>query len=212
MRDVPYDVAVGSIMYAMLCTRPDLAFAISVLSRKCALRYLSGTSSLGLVYSGHSNNDLVGFVDSDFAGNRDTRKSTTGYFFSWAGNCISWKSQQQSIVALSSTEAEYIAATEACKEAIWLRGLLNEIEGKNYSPLLYMDSQSALHLCKDPVYHERTKHIDVRLHFIRDEIEKHHLAVAKIAGSENPADFGTKIVPTDKFLLCRDALNILKVD
>ena len=94
MKDVPYDVAVGSVMYAMLCTRPDLAFAVSVLSRfmsnpgpkhwtgmKCTLRYLSCTSSLGLVYAGHSNNDLVGFVDSDFAGNKDTRKSTTGYFF-----------------------------------------------------------------------------------------------------------------------------------
>ncbi|CAN1262899.1 Retrovirus-related Pol polyprotein from transposon TNT 1-94 [Linum perenne] len=222
MADVPYDVAVGSVMYAMLCTRPDLAFAISVLSRfmsnpgekhwsamKQTLRYLNGSTHLGLLYTEHtSRNDLVGYVDSDFASNKDTRKSTTCFVFTWAGNCITWKSQQQSIVALSSTEAEYIAAAEACKEAIWLKGLLSELECKHYIPVLHMDSQSALHLCKDPVYHERTKHIDVRFHFIRDEVEKQHLKVVKVAGTENPADFGTKIVPTDKFLFCRDFLHI----
>ncbi|CAM8893625.1 unnamed protein product [Rhodiola kirilowii] len=134
MKDIPYDIAVGSVMYAMLCTSPDLAFSVSVLSRfmsnprnahwtamKYLLKYIAGTQNLGLVYKKYEPKiELKGYVDSDYASNKDTRKSTTALYFTWAGNCISWKSQQQSIVALSSTEAEYIAAVEAIKEAIWL--------------------------------------------------------------------------------------------
>ncbi|CAM8981006.1 unnamed protein product [Rhodiola kirilowii] len=225
MSSIPYDVAVGSVMYCMLCTRPDLAFGISVLSRfmsnpgeshwnamKFLLKYLNHTKNLGLVYSAYGNKpDLIGYVDSDYASNRDTRKSTTGLFFTWHGNCVSWKSQLQYVVALSSTEAEYIAATEAAKEAIWLKGLLSEIEQCSYVPLIYSDSMSALHLCRDPVYHERSKHIDVRLHFIRDIIDKGVIRIEKILGDENPADFGTKVVPYVKFELCRKALHMGKV-
>jgi len=170
---------------------------------------LSGTRDLGLSYTEHNpRTELQGFVDSDYASNKDNRKSVTAYFYTWAGNCISWKSQQQSIVALSSTEAEYIAATEASKEAVWLRGLLSEIEGKTYLPVLNMDSQSALYLCKEPVYQERTKHIDVRFHFIRQKVEDQEIIVKKILGDVNPADFGTKIVPSNKFVFCRDSLHI----
>ncbi|CAM8982760.1 unnamed protein product [Rhodiola kirilowii] len=173
MAAVPYDVVVGSVMSAMLCTRPDLAFAVSVLSRfmscpgekhwegmKYLLKYLAGTTDIGLMFAKHgSEHDLYGYVDSDFASNKDNRKSITSFFYTWAGNCISWKSQLQSVVALSSTEAEYIAATEAAKEAIWLQGLLGELEIETSVPVIFMDSQSALCLCKDPVYHERSKHI-----------------------------------------------------
>lgn len=218
MRNVPYDVAVGSVMYAMLCTRPDLAFAISILSRymsnpgekhwatmKYCLKYISGSRSVGLVYSEHKpRTQLQGYVDSNYAGNKNTRKSTTAYFYTWDGNCVSWKVQQQSIIALSSTEAEYIAAVEASKEATWMKGILKEITGKVFVLTLNMDSQSALYLCKDPVYHEKTKHIDVRLHYIRDEVEKQQLNVLKILGDENPTDFGTKVVPTNKFLFLQE--------
>ncbi|CAM8930881.1 unnamed protein product [Rhodiola kirilowii] len=130
MLNVPYDVAVGSIMYGMICRRPDLAFSISVLSRymsnpgikhweamKYLLRYLLGTKGLGLVYKDHEPKaGIVGYVDSDYASNRDNRKSTTAFYFTWNGNCVSWKSQLQPIVALSSTEAEYIAASETIEE------------------------------------------------------------------------------------------------
>ncbi|CAM8881217.1 unnamed protein product [Rhodiola kirilowii] len=222
MKDVPYDIAVGSVMYAMLCTRPDLAFSVSVLSRfmsnpgnahwtamKYLLKYIAGTQNLGLVYKKYeSKTELKGYVDPDYASNKDTRKSTTALYFTWCGNCISWKSQQQSIVALSSTEAEYIAAVEAIKEAIWLQGILGEIQNKVYVPTMNIDSQSAVYLCKDPVYHERTKHIDVRYHFIRDKIENGSVIVSKIAGEFNPADFGTKIVPSQKFEFCRGFLHI----
>ncbi|CAM8889646.1 unnamed protein product [Rhodiola kirilowii] len=154
---IPYDVAVGSVMYCMLCTRPDLAFGISVLSRfmsnpgeshwnamQFLLKYLNHTKNLGLVFAAYGNKpDPLGYVDSDYAGNRDTRKSTTGLFFTWHRNCVSWKSQLQSVVALSSTKAEYIAAPEAAKEALWLKGLLSEIEQCSYVPLIYSDSMSA---------------------------------------------------------------------
>ncbi|CAM8999623.1 unnamed protein product [Rhodiola kirilowii] len=222
MSHVPYDVAVGSIMYVMLCTRADLAFVVSVLSRymsnpgskhweamKYLLKYLSGTRNLGLIFGQHTASlELQCFVDSDYASNKDNRKSTTAFFFTWAGNCISWKAQLQSIVALSSTEAEYIAAVEASKEALWLKGVLHEIEGRTYVPIINMDSQSALCLCKDPIYHERSKHIDVRYHFIRDMVESKEFIIKKILGEVNPADFGTKIVPAAKFEFCRKALNI----
>ncbi|CAM8900799.1 unnamed protein product [Rhodiola kirilowii] len=225
MSKIPYDMAVGSLMYAMLCTRPDIAFAVSVLSRyrsnpgekhwfamKYLLKYIAGTKDLGLVYTDYEKEpELIGYVDPDFASNKDTRKSITSFFFTWGGCCISWKSQQQSIVALSSTEAEYIAATEACKEAIWLQGLLKEMTGKEYVTTLNIDSQSAIYLCKDPVYHERTKHIDVRLHFIRDLVDSKVVIIKKILGDINPADFGTKIVPTSKLVFCRDALHICDV-
>ncbi|XP_031252927.1 secreted RxLR effector protein 161-like [Pistacia vera] len=119
MENVPYSNAIGSVMYAMISTRPDLSFAISLLSMfmsnpgtehwyalKWLLRYINSTSHVGLEYCKRGNAlDLMGFVDSDFAGDRDTRKSTTSYFFTFGGNCVSWKSQLQPIVALSTTEA-----------------------------------------------------------------------------------------------------------
>ncbi|CAN1788856.1 Retrovirus-related Pol polyprotein from transposon TNT 1-94 [Linum perenne] len=100
---------------------------------KYALKYIFGSRRLGLIYSEHSSRDeLFGYVDFHFASNKDNRKLTTSYYFTWAGNCISWKSQLRSIVALSSTEAKYIVVTEACKEATWVKDLLSELENKSY--------------------------------------------------------------------------------
>ncbi|KAI5648006.1 hypothetical protein M9H77_34011 [Catharanthus roseus] len=128
-------MAIGSVMYSMISTRPDIAFSISLLSRfmsnsrrdhwaalKWLLRDLNGILYQGLHYHNWSDFELIGFADSDFAGDKDGRKSTTSYFFTLASNCISWKSQQQSVVALTTIKAEYIKATEAIKEAIWLQG------------------------------------------------------------------------------------------
>jgi len=136
---------------------------------KYLLRYINGSLNIGLHYmKGSDALDLVGFVDSDFAGDRDSRKSTTTYFFTLNGNCISWKSQLQPLVALSSTEAEYVAVTDAFKEATWLQGLLKEIQMLQGKVTVFSDSQSVIHLCKNPVYHERTKHVDVKYHYVRD--------------------------------------------
>ncbi|KAK0603791.1 hypothetical protein LWI29_008696 [Acer saccharum] len=222
MENTPYSSAVGSVMYSMISTRPDLAQAISVFSRymakpgkghwyamKWLLRYISSTTSVGLIYDcSNSELELIGYVDSDYAGDRDKRRSTSSYFFIIAGCCVSWKSQLQSVVALSTTEAEYIAVTEAVKEAIWLQGLLNEINVFKEKSIIYTDSQSALHLCKNPVFHERTKHIEVKYHFIRDQISDGVVEVDKISTEDNPADMGTKVVPYSKLKHC---LNLLKI-
>ncbi|GAB2277235.1 hypothetical protein Dimus_039224 [Dionaea muscipula] len=222
METVPYLNVVGSVMYSMISTRPDLSFSISLLSRfmsepglehwhalKWLLRYLNCTSSVGLVYRKWTEKlDLVGHVDADFAGDRDSRKSTTAYNFVLGGNCVIWKTQLQPLVALSSTEAEYVAITDIVKEAVWIQGLLEEIQQLHSRCTIYSDNQSALHLCRNPVYHERTKHVDVKFHYIRDILAAGILDISKIPTEDNPADMGTKIVPVNKFRHCLDLLHI----
>ncbi|XP_031258987.1 secreted RxLR effector protein 161-like [Pistacia vera] len=222
MNDVPYASVIGSIMYAMISTRHDLSFAISMLSRfmsnpgsehwtalKWVLRYLNSSLSVGLKYSKRTTMlDLVGFVDSNFAGDKDTRKSTTAYYFTLGGNCISWKSQLQPIVALSSTEAEYIAIADVFKEAVWLQGMLSEANLSDGKVIIYSDSQSAIHLSKNPVYHERTKHVDVRFHFVRDLVAQGVVELKKVANEENPTDMGTKVITPAKFNHCLKLLSV----
>ncbi|GAB2287252.1 hypothetical protein Dimus_039813 [Dionaea muscipula] len=209
-------------MYAMISTRPDLSYSISLLSRfmsnpgndhwialKWLLRYLNNTTSVGLLYGKWTDNlNLVAYVDADHAGDRDCRKSTTSYNILLGGNCVSWKSQLQPIVALSTTEAEYIAITDVLKEATWVQGLLKEIQMLEDHCTVFTDNQSALQLCKNPVYHERTKHIDVRYHYIRDIIAAGTLKIAKVATEDNPSDMGTKVVPVGKFRHCLNLLHI----
>ena len=222
MVKVPYAEAIGSLMYLMICTRLDIAYAVSVLSRfmsnpgeehwkgvKWLLRYLKATQDYGLVYLKAGNKiKLEGFVDADYASNKDTRKSLTSYCFMLNECCINWKSQQQPIVALSTTEAEFMATTEAFKEAVWLSGILKEIKMMKERVTVYSDSQSSIHLCKNPVYHERSKHIDVRLFWIRDKIEEGTIDLEKVPSEENPADAGTKVLTRDKFLHCLKLMNI----
>ncbi|KAL2525901.1 Reverse transcriptase Ty1/copia-type domain-containing protein [Abeliophyllum distichum] len=122
------------------------------------------------------------------------RKSTTSYFFTLGDNCITWKSQLQPLVTLSSTEAEYIALTEAFKECMWLKGLLCELNFLNENAMTFTDSQSALMLCKNPVYHERSKHIEVKYHFIMEKLAFGEFKLLKIATDDNHADVGTKVL------------------
>ena len=141
MARVPYSSAVGSVMYNMICTKPDLAHSISHLSRymtnpsgehwealKRLLRYIKSTINEGLIYRGNKEAiELVGHVDADYTSDRDKRRSTIVYIFTLCGCCINWKSQLQPVVALSTTEVEYIASTETAKKAIWLKALLTEL-------------------------------------------------------------------------------------
>ena len=184
MSRVPYARAVGSLMYAMVCTRPDLAYAVSLVSRfmsdpgkqhweavKWILRYLRGTAKVGLLFQGLEEGKpkvLQGYVDADYAGDLDQRRSITGYVFMVVGCIISWKAELQDIVALSTTEAEYMAAVEAAKEALWLQGLVDTFGVKQEEVKIHCDSQSVIHLAKDKRYHKRTKHIDVRYQNIRE--------------------------------------------
>ena len=173
------------------------------------LSYINGSLNTGLIYKHkYDTLDLVGYVDSDFAGDRDSRKSTTAYYFTLGGNCVSWKSQLQPLVALSTTEAEYVALADAVKEAIWLQVLLRETQLLDNKVTVFCGSQSAIHLSKNPVYHERTKHVDVRFHFVRDRIAEGEVDLKKVPTEDNPADLGTKIVTNTKFKHC---LNLLFV-
>ena len=128
--------------------------------------------------------------------------------FTLNGCAISWKAQLQSTVALSSTEAEYMAITEAVKEDIWLKGLFGELDDRLKVTTVFCDNQSAIFLSKDQMFHDRTKHIDIRYHFVRDIIEKGDCVVEKIHTDDNPADMFTKSLPIAKFKLCLDLVGI----
>lgn len=171
MKRVPYASAISSLMYVMVCTRPNIAHAVGVVSRymsnpgrqhweavKWILRYLRGTTDRTLCFKG-AGIELKNFVDSDLAGDVDNKKSTTRYVYTLGGTTVSWASKLQKIVAFSTTEAEYIAITEASKEMIWLQSFLKELGKKQENSVLYSDSQSVIHLANNPVFHSRTKHI-----------------------------------------------------
>ncbi|RVW90974.1 Retrovirus-related Pol polyprotein from transposon TNT 1-94 [Vitis vinifera] len=214
MSKVPYASAIGSLMYAMVCTRPDIAHAVGVVSRfmsrpgkqhweavKWILRYLKGSLDTCLCFTGASLK-LQGYVDADFAGDIDSRKSTTGFVFTLGGTAISWASNLQKIVTLSTTEAEYVAATEAGKEMIWLHGFLDELGKKQEMGILHSDSQSAIFLAKNSAFHSKSKHIQTKYHFIRYLVEDKLVILEKICGSKNPADMLTKGVTIEKLKLC----------
>jgi hypothetical protein len=210
MSRVPYSSAVGSLMYAMVCTRPDIAHAEGVVSRymnnpgkehweavKWILRYLRGTTTHALCFGG-SDTFLQGYVDSDMAGDKDSRRSTTGYVFTIGGTTVSWISKLQKVVALSTIEVEYVAAIEASKEMIWLQRFMEELGKKQENSQLYCDSQSAIHLAKNSAFHLKTKHIQLRYHFIRSTLEDGQLKLEKIHTSQNPTDMLTKGVTREK--------------
>jgi hypothetical protein len=171
MFKVPYSSAVGSLMYVMVCTRPDIAHAVGVVSRymnnpgkehwetvKWILRYLNGTATHALCFGG-SDIVLHGYVHSDMAGDKDSRRSTTWYIFTVGGTTISWISKLQKVVALSTTEAEYVVATEDSKEMIWLQRFMEELGKKQENSRLYCDNESAIDLAKNSTFHSKTKHI-----------------------------------------------------
>ena len=209
-----YSSAVGSLMYAMVCTRPDIAHAVGVVSRfmvnpgkdhweavKWIFRYLRGSSKLCLTF-GDSKPILEGYVDADWAGDLDGRKSTSGYLFTFVGGAVSWQSRLQKCVALSTTEAEYIAANEAGKEMLWLKRFLQELGLKKDGYVVNCDSQSAIDLSKNSMYHSRSKHIEVRYHWLRLVVEQQSFELEKIHTDENPADMLTKVVSREKLKLC----------
>ena len=186
MTRVPYASAVGSLMYAMVCTRPDFSQVVSMISRymhdpgkghweakKWVLRYIKGIIDVGLIFEKNSTGkkECIGYADSDYVGDLDKRQSTTGYVFTLSQAPVSWRSILQSTVALSTTEAEYKTMTVVMKEAIWLQGLLDDLGIDHDLLKINCDSMSTIYLAKNQVYHARTKHIDVRFHFAREILD-----------------------------------------
>ncbi|CDO77187.1 hypothetical protein BN946_scf184705.g12 [Trametes cinnabarina] len=221
MRDVPYREAVGSLMYASLGTRPDITYAVSILSRFSdnpghahwvavhrVLRYLNGTKHLKLTY-GATSLDLVGYSDADGSMHKD-RKAISGYAFLIDGGAVSWSSKRQELISLSTTESEYVAVTHAAKEALWLRLLIGQVFAPFVDPLtLYSDNQSAIALARDNQYHARIKHIDIRFHFIRWVIEDKKLCLVYCPTDDMVADVLTKALPSPKVKHFAAALGLL---
>jgi hypothetical protein len=145
-------------------------------------------------------------VDADWAGCEDTRHSTTGYIFTLAGGPVSWSSQKQKVVALSTCEAEYIALSEAVKEALWIKSFINDLNiGIHFDTVpIHVDNESAIKLAKNPEFHNRSKHIDIKYHFLREHVDTGTITIPWISGKENPADMLTKALDTTKFeAICR---------
>jgi hypothetical protein len=221
---VPFKEATGSLMYLMLSTRPDIAFAVNQISQFCenpqqahwnAVRrifsYLQGTRNYGLRY-GPSITIPTGYSDSDYAGDSDTRKSTSGFIFTLNGGTVAWSSRRQQCVSTSTTEAEYVAASEAAKESVWLRRLLMEIVPEWKQPLLLMcDNISSIELTRSPKFHQRTKHIDVRFHFVREQQEAKEIDVKYIRTADQLADPFTKPLPNPRFSVLREAIGVVPV-
>ena len=207
MSKKPYASAAGSLMYAMLCTRPDICYAVGVVSRyqsdpgvehwtavKHILKYLKRTRDYMLVYSSGSLKTL-GYTDSDFQGDIDSSKSTSRYVFTLNWGAICWRSVKQTCVADSTTETEYVAASEAANEAVWLKKFLLDlhvIPSADRPIILYCDNSGAVAQSKEPRSHKKQKHILRKYHLIRDFINRGDTVVTKIESEENLADPFTK--------------------
>ena len=164
------------------------------------------------LYFGSSDNTvLMGYTDSDMAGDVDTRKSTSGYLITLSGGAVAWQSRLQRCVALSTTEAEFIAKTEACKELLWMKTFVQELGFKQEKYTLYCDSQSAIYLGKNSTFHSRSKHINVRYHWIRDVLSSRLIELRKIHTDDNDADMFTKVLPKEKLEICRAIAGMTKL-
>jgi len=214
--DAPCRNLIGSLMYVMICTRPDLSAVVNILSRysnknnrelwcylKRVLRYLKGSINNKLTYrKTNFQNMLLGYVDSDWGGNDDNnRRSTTGYLFKLFESCtVCWNTKRQTSVAASSTEAEYMALYEAVKEALWLKSLLESIRFEILQPIIiYEDNNGCICIANNPSSHKRSKHISIKYHFSREQIEKNVIKLIYIPTGKQIADILTKSLPAIKF-------------
>ena len=205
---------VGGLIYLMITTRPDLCFIVTKLSQfmshptathmtmcKHVLRYLKGTKNFSLVFQKSEHPvKLIGYSDADWGSSQD-RRSMSGYSFklSDASSPISWKTKKQATVALSTCEAEYMALAATVQEAKFLSQLLTDMSrDKVHKTLIHVDSQSAISLANNPIQHQRSKHIDIRYHYIRSEIQNNHVDLKYISTEDNVADIFTKPVPAPR--------------
>lgn len=221
MKNVPYRSAVGSLMYSYIGTRPDIGSALIKVASFCEnpsrahweavkriIRYLKGTPKEAITYSGRIDIDkgekvkIEVFSDSDWAQDKTDRKSTSGFIAKIGGGPVSWHSKKQPTVALSACEAEFVALTEATKEAIWLTLFLGELGIPFETPVILTDSRSAMEWSKNACYHQRTKHVALKYFFVRDVVSAKTVKMAYINTKENQADIMTKLasIPVFKYL------------
>ena len=208
-----YQSMVGSLLYAAITTRPDIAQAVGAVSKfnscpteahltavKRIFRYLKGTIDLCIKYERSADNRLVGFSDADWAGDLNDRHSTTGNLFMMSGAAIDWISKKQPVVALSTTEAEYVALSAATQEAVWLSRLLTDIKAPPKAPILIKeDNQGTIAVARNPVSHNRTKHIDIKFHYVREALEDGIIDLTYCPTEQMTADMLTKPLARQKF-------------
>ena len=216
-----YRQIISSLIYLTL-TRPDIAFAVGVVSRfmqtpkkshleavRRILRYIKGTLDLGLFYKSQITCKLEGYCDADYAGDYDTRRSTTGYAFSLGSGVVTWCSKRQPTVSLSTTEAEYRATTMAAQEITWLVQLLENLhQTVDYPVPLYYDNQSAICLVENLVFHARTKHVEVQYLFIHEKALTGEIKVIQVKTGEQLADIFTKGLNSEKLEEFRKELDM----
>lgn len=220
---VPYREAIGSIMYAMTGTRPDIAYAVSLFSRfsekpklphwigvKRILRYLKDTSSVGIVYDGSRDSELVGYCDADFVACRDSRKSVSGTIVKLSSAPIMWKSTKQSTVAESTAEAEFVACCALSKDIVWARNFISEIYGKDLDKptTIYSDNQSAISLIRNNQNITRVKHLDIKLFAVKEREETEQIKVQYINTTEQQADILTKAIMPKQFIQLRTLMGL----
>jgi len=205
----------------MLGTRPDIAFAVIKLSQfsanprkehyeraKYICHYLAGTKDYTMIFDGNTNEGLIAHSDSDWAADINNRHSITGYFFKLARSSVSWLSRAQKTVALSSTEAEYMAISDCCRQAMWMTNLFGEIGFHVSLITICGDNQGSIFIDSNPVQEKRTKHIDIRYHYICECIEDNKVSVVFVPGNDNPADMFTKNLDRLKFVKFREQLGL----
>lgn len=223
MSRIPYQELIGGLLYIAQGTRPDITFAVNTLSMynndpgkahwtaaKRVLRYLKGTIDTKLAYSNDDRNNFLAFCDADWASNIDDRRSCSGYVFMYQGGAISWCSKRQPTIALSTTEAEYMALSSTVQESSWLNQFICQFNlgGQSQSIRIFCDNTSALDLAKSTGYSARTKHIDVRHHFLREHIETGQINLVHIPTVEMVADVLTKPLNSKKHRFCSEGMGL----
>ena len=214
MNGIPYASAIGSIMYAMLCTRPDVSYALSMTSRyqscpgeghwtavKNILKYLRRTKDLCLTYGGEEELVIRAFTDASFQTDRDDQKSQSGFVFCLNGGAMTWMSSKQDTAADSMVESEYIAAAEVAKEAVWIKNFLIElgvVPSSNESVNLYCDNNAAIAQSKEPRSHNKSKHVLRKYHLLREIVMRGDVVVSRVATEDNVTDPLTKGLPWQK--------------
>ncbi|GJY11602.1 putative ribonuclease H-like domain-containing protein, partial [Tanacetum coccineum] len=218
-----YRSTIGSLMY-LTAFRPDIMFAVCACARfqvtpkmshlhavKRIFRYLKGQPKLGLWYPRYSPFDLEAFSDSDYAGASLDRKSTTGGCQFLGKRLISWQCKKQTIVANSTTEAEYVAAANCCGQVLWIQNQMLDYGFNFMNTKIYIDNESTICIVKNPVFYSKTKHIEIRHHFIRDSYEKRLIHVIKIQTDHNVADLLTKAFDVSMFNFLIASIGLLNL-
>ena len=218
-----YRGMIGSLLY-LTASRPDISFSLGLCVRfqsnpkeshltalKRILRYLKGTNDLSLFYPKSDVYDLKGYSDADYAGDLVNRKSTSG-MVQFLGSClVSWCSKKQNTVALSTAEAEYLAAAACCSQMLWIKQQLRDFGIKFECVPIYCDNTSAICISKDPVHHSRVKHIHIRHHFLKDNVENKNIIVKHVNTNEQVADIMTKPLPREQHEKMRLELGMIKL-